>query len=290
MNDVEKPKKPGKGKYVRAGINAAAGAVPFVGGLISAASSYWSETEQENLNRVFQQWMQMLEDELREKGKTIAEVMARLDMKDEETIERVESPEYQSILKKVFRNWSSVDSEFKRERVRNILANSAATRISSDDVVKLFIDWITLYSDFHFQVIGEIYRKQAATRAEVWDGLSRQHVREDSADADLFKLLIRDLSTGGVIRQRRDTDAYGNFMRKPRSMPRPKGHGPKPPVSAFDDEEQYVLTELGQQFVAYAMNELTARIEFKETASDEMPASKASELQPSSASSAASPG
>ena len=30
--------------------------------------------------------------------------------------------------------------------------------------------------------------------------------------------------------------------------------------SAFDDKEQYVLTELGKQFVHYTMDELVSRI------------------------------
>jgi hypothetical protein len=33
--------------------------------------------------------------------------------------------------------------------------------------------------------------------------------------------------------------------------------------SAFDNEEQYELTQLGQQFVHYAMTELPPKIEFK---------------------------
>lgn len=44
-----------------------------------------------------------------------------------------------------------------------------------------------------------------------------QTPREDSAEADLFKLLIRDLSTGGVIRQERDVNQLGQFVRKDRS-------------------------------------------------------------------------
>jgi hypothetical protein len=32
--------------------------------------------------------------------------------------------------------------------------------------------------------------------------------------------------------------------------------------SAFDGDEQYILTELGKQLVHYAMNELAPRIEF----------------------------
>ena len=94
----------------------------------------------------------MLEDELREKGKTIAEVVARIDMHEEKVKQRVESPEYQALLKKAFRNWSSVDTEYKRQRLRNILANAASAQTASDDVVRLFIDWINLYSDFHFEV------------------------------------------------------------------------------------------------------------------------------------------
>jgi hypothetical protein len=31
--------------------------------------------------------------------------------------------------------------------------------------------------------------------------------------------------------------------------------------SAFDDTKQYVLTELGKQFVHYTMNELVSRLE-----------------------------
>ena len=252
------------GKYGRAGLNAVSGAIPFLGGLLSAAAGVWGESEQENINNILQQWLQMLEDELREKGKTIAEVIARLDMHDEEITKRVESEEYQAILKKAFRNWSSVDSESKRHKVRNILANAAATRLTSDDVVKLFIDWINLYSDFHFEVIGEIYRNDGVSRGQIWRNLKKPQVREDSAEADLYKLLIRDLSTGGVIRQHRETDYAGNFIKR-QTKPVSRGQGSKTMESAFDFDKGYELTELGKQFVHYAMTEITARIAFDPT-------------------------
>jgi hypothetical protein len=35
-------------------------------------------------------------------------------------------------------------------------------------------------------------------------------------------------------------------------------------ISAFDEEELYVLTALGEQFVHYAMTELTLQIEYEE--------------------------
>jgi hypothetical protein len=88
------------GKLIaRAGMQAIGGAIPFVGGLLSAAAAAWSEHDQEKINHVFKQWLQMLEDELQEKAKTIIEIMTRLDMNDEEIQKRVESPEYQELLK-----------------------------------------------------------------------------------------------------------------------------------------------------------------------------------------------
>lgn len=250
------------GKAGRAGLDIASGMVPFFGGFLAAIASAWSEREQEHANNMLRQWLQMLQDELREKSRTITEVIARLDMHDEEVIKRVESEEYQAILKKAFRNWSSVDSESKREKIRNILTNAAATSLTSDDVVKLFIDWINLYSDFHFEVIGEVYRNEdGLTRGGIWANLQKPRVSEDSAEADLYKLLIRDLSMGGVIRQHRTIDRFGNFVKKqPQHVP--KGQGSRTMVSAFDRTERYELTELGKQFVHYAMTEITARIAF----------------------------
>jgi len=125
----------------------------------------------------------------------------------------------------------------------------------------MFLDWLKAYSEFHFQVIAEIYNKNGITRGQIWRNLGRQNVREDSADADLYKLLIRDLSTGSIIRQHVERDYYGVPIPKPASPRRPKGSGPKPPVSAFDDDEPYELTDLGRQFVHYAMTDLPLKIE-----------------------------
>ena len=252
-----------RNRVIRAGMQAAGGAIPFVGGILSAAAGAWSEQEQERINKIFRQWLQMLEDELREKGRTIVEVMACVDMTDERSRKRIESDGYQAILKKAFRNWSNIDSESKRQKVRNLLANAAAASVTTDDVVKLFLDWLDRYSDFHFEVIGEIYRHQDITRGEIWHNLGRPDVREDSADADLYKLLIRDLSTGGMIRQERPTDAYGNFIKKERARSGSRSRDDRM-KSAFDDQDEYVLTDLGSQFVHYAMNELVPRITFQE--------------------------
>jgi len=187
--------------------------------------------------------------------------MSRLDMHDEEIARRVESAEFQSLLRKAFRDWAGGESEDKRVLVRNLLANAAGSRLTSDDVVRLFLKWVKDYSEFHFEVVGAIYNNAGVTRGEVWRRLGRAPVREDSAEADLFRLLFRDLSTGGIIRQHRETDYAGNFLAKKRSQPVPKGAA-KMMKSAFDDGEQYELTALGEQFVHYAMTDLPPKIQF----------------------------
>ena len=65
---------------------------------------------------------------------------------DEEISARVRSDEYQSLLKKAFRDWAGAESDNKQKFVRNILSNAAASNMTSDDVVRLFLDWLHDYS------------------------------------------------------------------------------------------------------------------------------------------------
>ena len=93
-------------------------------------------------------------------------------------------------------------------------------------------------------------------------GVSRRHspsppAREDSAEADLFKLLIHELTTGYVVRQHRETDYQGNFIKQ---RPQKSASTSTTMKSAFADDKQYELTELGKQFVHYAMNEIVPQL------------------------------
>jgi hypothetical protein len=143
---------------------------------------------------------------------------------------------------------------------RNLLSIAAATKICSDDVVKMFITWIDIYSEPHFAVIREVYKNSdGITRQEVWAAIHGEAVRENSAEADLFKLLIHDLSTGHVVRQHREVDYYGTFVKAPPRKRQP-GTASRIMASAFDDDKEYELTELGKQFVHYTLNEIVPRI------------------------------
>jgi hypothetical protein len=230
--------------------------VPFAGGAFSGAAGAWSEAEQDHFNKVAASWMKLQEDEIREIGITIAEILSRLDLNDAEIQKRIESPAYLRLIKKCFRDWSAAESEEKRVYVRNLLTNAAATRICTDDVVRMFIQWIEDYSELHFKVLRWIYAHRGCTRMDMWIGVHGETVREDSAEADIFKLLIRDLSTGSVIRQHRERDYYGNWIKKPR-QPRVPSQTMK---SAFDNEEEYELTELGTQFVRYTVEGVMPKI------------------------------
>ena len=71
MNDEtdssEEPKPPEgskSAKIARGALQAVGGAVPFVGGVLSAIAGAWSEGEQEKVNRFFEHWVRMLHDEL----------------------------------------------------------------------------------------------------------------------------------------------------------------------------------------------------------------------------------
>ncbi len=197
-------------------------------------------------------------------SKTILEIVARLNIHDEEISKRIKSAEYQSLLKKTFRDWAGAESEEKRQYIRNILSNAAASSLTSDDVIRLFIDWLKNYSELHFHVIAAVYNASGITRGGIWKKIGKQPVREDSPEAGLYKLLIRDLNMGGIIRQHRQKDAYGNFYGKtPQKRSSLTSSGPKKLQSAFDEEDQYELSELGQQFVHYAMTDLPLKIDYK---------------------------
>jgi hypothetical protein len=125
-------------KFSRTALQVA-GSIPYVGGVLSAIAGNWSENEQKNINHFFEYWIKMINDEIKEKENTILEIIKRLDMQDKTTSDRVESKEYQSLVKKAFREWSGAESELKREYIRNILSNAASTNLSSDDVIKMYI-------------------------------------------------------------------------------------------------------------------------------------------------------
>jgi len=240
-------------------ILAALGSIPWVGGFISAAVTYKTEAGALRADTLQTQW---LEEHARKIGhlmRDLQEIVHRLENLGPLIDERIQAEEYLVLVRRAFRAWDHADTEEKRQYVRNLISNAAGTRLCSDDVLRLFIDWIALYHEVHFAVIREIYTHPGSSRFLIWDAIYGELPREDSAEADLYRLVVRDLSTGGVIRQERETNQYGQFLR--RKTPKRKGRVPSTMESAFEETKPYVLTELGRQFVHYTMNEVVPRLQ-----------------------------
>lgn len=247
-------------RYARYGrfVFAVLGAVPWVGALLAASAAIHAEAEQGRVNDLQRRWMEEHETKLAELSETLATMMRKLEQLGGTADERVQEEGYLGLVRYGFRVWDEAPTKSKRARVRQTLTSAAASRICSDDVVRLFLNWLRIYDDLHLRVIRVIHEGQGVTRGYIWEQIHGEDVRENSADADLFKLMIRDLSTGSVIRQHRDTTHDGRFVaRRPPATKRAKSRVLE---SAFEDTKPYELTELGSQFVHYAMNELVPRL------------------------------
>jgi hypothetical protein len=239
-------------------VSAALGSVPWIGGFLSATATFASEAGQHRTDSLHTRWLEEHAGKLAKLRATLEYIINRFEGLGEAIDSRIQSEEYLRLVRRAFRVWDDAATDEKRRYVGNVLANAAGTRLCSDDVVRLFLDWLNAYHESHFAVIRTIYAMRRITRFEISDQIYGELPREDSAEADLYRFLIRDLSTGGVIRQDRETNEAGQFLRKRR--PRSRYPVATTMESAFEDSKPYVLTELGGQFVHYAMNEVVVRV------------------------------
>ncbi len=239
---------------------AALGGIPWVGGIFGASAAVNAEKEQGQVNELQSLWLEDHADKIKALASDMNEIVDRLESMGEDIQERIESPNYLSLVRRAFRSWDQAETAEKRGYIRKLLTQAGGTQLCPDDLVRLFIDWIDRFHEIHFRVIAEIYKHKGITRGRIWDNLNPARPREDSAEADLFRMLIRDLSIGGVIRLHRDVTATGQFIKKTPSRTR-KGEGSRTMESSFEDNKPLELTGLGAQFIHYTMTELVPRID-----------------------------
>lgn len=242
---------------------AALGSIPWIGGVVaasaSAVASYRAGESAAERESLFQEWLQEHQEKLQQLRATLEQLVDRVEGFGEDIEQRIKSEQYLMLVRKTFHQWDEADTDEKRRFLAQLITNAAGTRVASDDIVRLFLDWIDAYHEAHFAVIREIYKNQGPTRYDIWIAVYGEPVpRDDSAEADLYRMLIRDLSMGGVIRQPRESDYRGRFIKKTRPPRRVAASNTM--ESAFEDTKQYVLTELGSQFVHYTMTELVAQL------------------------------
>ncbi len=238
---------------------AALGGIPWVGSLISAAAGFSAEKDQERTNDLLKIWIEEHHEKILLLIDSLEEIFNRLDNFGDEINERIESDEYLTLVRKTFRAWDQADTDEKRQMFKRLIMNAGATKLCTDDLVRLFVKWVEDYHESHFIIIGKIYNAPGITRGNIWNEIVGETPREDSSEADLFKFLFRDLSTGGVIRQIKNKTADGQFLKSKSYVS--KQFRTTVMESAFEDTKGYELTNLGQEFVHYVMKEVATQIE-----------------------------
>lgn len=245
-------------KYARVTM-AALGSIPWVGSIISAAATLSAENEQGNTNKLLFLWIQEHEVKLKQLGATLDSVFRRFESFGDRIKERIESEEYITLVRKTFKLWDESETLEKKEMLKKLIINAAGITISQDDLVRMFLEWIEKYHEFHFGVIAQIYKNPGITRGGIWRNIRGEEPRGDSSEAHLFKLLINDLSLGEVIHQPKDTNFHGDYLKR-----KPQKRNPTSTYqSAFEDTKPYTLTGLGSDFVHYVMEDLATQIEAK---------------------------
>lgn len=255
--EIERAETSGTKRPIEKFILAALSSIPWIGSFVSAAASLKSEEQAHQQNYLQMLWVEEHQRKLIELARLLEEIGSRFESLGSDIDERIQADGYLSLVRKAFRTWDDSDTEEKRRMLGNVVTNAGGTRACPDDVIRLFLDWIELYNEVHFAVIREIHQNPGSTRFEIWSSIYGELPREDSAEADLYKFLIRDLSTGGVIRQERDVNSLGQYIRK---KPIRRRVSPATLESAFEDTKPYVLTKLGGLFVHYTMNEAVTRL------------------------------
>jgi hypothetical protein len=123
----------------------------------------------------------------------------------------------------------------------------------------LFIDWIERYHEAHFAVMKEVYQHEPITKWRIWANMhpGETRPRDDSAKVKLFSYLTRELNLGGIIELDREVDSMGQRIRTQRHSPRPQSSTLQSPL---DDEKDWVLSELGKEFVRYVMEDVDPQL------------------------------
>ncbi len=239
------------------------GTIVGLGSILSASAALSAENEQGNNNKLFFLWMKEHGTKLKELGLTLSEMYARFESFGDRIKERIESEEYIALVRKTFRAWDRADTEEKKQLFKKIITNAGGTDLCSDDLVRLFIDWVDRYHEAHFAVIREVRDNNGITRGAIWDNINPTAIerpRDDSAQAGLFGYLIRELSMGGVIHQEQNTNFMGQSIKSKRT---PSKYASNIKESHFENTKPYILTELGKEFVHYVLDDLVQQIEGK---------------------------
>jgi hypothetical protein len=166
--ELEKASPSRRQRIMEAIALAALSSVPWVGGVLAAAATFKFDQSGIRGDTLRSQWLLEHHKKLGQLRATLAEMVSRFDAIGEEIENRIESEAYLALVRKTFRQWDEADTEQKRKLLVQLITNAAGTRICSDDILRLFLDWVDNYHEAHFAVIREIYKNPGPTRYDMW--------------------------------------------------------------------------------------------------------------------------
>lgn len=236
-------------------VLAALGSIPWVGGFIGAAASYKAEVTAVKDDRLQTQWLEEHARKIAELMRSLQDIVQWFERFDGRVDTRIQSEGYLGLVRCAFRVWDRADTTDKRACVSNLVSNAASAQLCSDEVLRRFVDWLDAFHEGHFAIIRQIHHNPGTTRLLIWDAVNGVLPPEDSAEAELYRLMMRDLSTGGVIVTQTSKPRDNRLPAKVR-----RHLGTVPAESAFDERQAYRLTALGRHFVHYTMTDAVARL------------------------------
>lgn len=236
------------------------GVVPWVGAYLSVGASLAAEREQSAMNQALLRWLDVHEARFDALQASLTRVVREVEAAGEHARERLSDEAFLPLVRRAYQGWDRAQTDAKRARFERLLVNAAARRSegwSEPDRLRLFVEWIERYDDAHIAIVAAVHAHPGLTRLGIWRAVGPRGPlpREDSSDADLFRMLVHDLSLGRVMRQRRAVTSAGQFQRKGRT----RGTGGVL-ESSFDDRDPYELSALGRDFVGFVLESPTARI------------------------------
>jgi hypothetical protein len=241
-------------RIAEAFVLAALGSIPWVGGFIGAAATYMAELHETKGDTLHAQWLEEHARKIAALVRSLQDIERHFESLEGQVDARIQSDGYLALVRRAFRVWDRADSDEKRAAVVNLVSNAASTRLCSDEVLRRFIEWLDRFDEAHFAILRDVHNRPGTTRFLIWDSLRGPLPAEDSADAELFRLQIGDLTVGGAI-------AIASSQRGQRLPARvPRRHGVAVGESAFEERQPYELTGLGKQFVHYTMTNTVARL------------------------------
>jgi hypothetical protein len=144
---------PSRGRQILEAIGmAAVSGIPWVGGVIAAGAAYVSGQSGAKREDLLREWLQEHYARLRLLQATLQQMAVRLEGFGEEVEKRILSEEYLQLVRRTFNQWDNADTNEKRRILVQLITNAAGTRICSDDIIRLFLDWIDTYHEAHFAV------------------------------------------------------------------------------------------------------------------------------------------